>query len=150
MLHNAYRRWSNPNFFAQLTPLPPGRYDHRPDGTSISQTCITASFRKVNGPEKAVPSSVKIQQYQLDKVVRLGRIWRLTHQDFERIRPNPRMCKKSPQKNYWHISATPTAGGETWHNRVLVQRRDQSVAPELETIVRTSDHLLARFHAFGC
>ena len=47
-------------------------------------TCTMESFRKVNGHKKALICRTKIEQYQLDKVVGLGRIWRITHEGNER------------------------------------------------------------------
>lgn len=89
---------------------------------------------------------VKIEQYQLDKVVNLGRIWRLSHEDFERDKTQPRMYEQSSQELLAHLSH---ANG-WWRDmaqQVLVQRQDRSVAPALVETVRSSDNLLERFHA---
>ena len=38
----------------------------------------------------------KIHEYQLDKVVRHGRIWRLSYDGIERDRTQPRMLNETP------------------------------------------------------
>jgi mono/diheme cytochrome c family protein len=88
----------------------------------------------------------KIEQYQLDKVVSLGRIWRLTHDGIERDKTRPRMYEQTSAELLAHLSH---ANG-WWRDmaqQILVQRNDRSVAPALADIVRTSDNIVARFHA---
>lgn len=89
---------------------------------------------------------LKIEQYQLDKVVGLGRIWRLTHKDFKRDKTNPRMYEESAAELIKHLEH-PNGWWRDMAQQVLVQRKDVSVAPALVDMVRTSNNLLARFHA---
>lgn len=88
----------------------------------------------------------KIEQYQLDKVINLGRIWRLTHSDIERDKTQPRMYEQSSQDLLAHLSH-PNGWWRDMAQQILVQRQDKSVAPALVNIVETSDNLLAKFHA---
>ncbi|HZB15260.1 MAG TPA: sorbosone dehydrogenase, partial [Chryseolinea sp.] len=88
----------------------------------------------------------KIGQYQLDKVVSLGRIWRLTHESIDRDKTKPTMYEQTSQELLAHLSH---ANG-WWRDmaqQILVQRQDKSVAPALVNLIKTSDNILAKFHA---
>jgi mono/diheme cytochrome c family protein len=88
----------------------------------------------------------KIEQYQLDKVVSLGRIWRLTHESMKRDATQPRMYEEATADLVKHLEH---ANG-WWRDmaqQVIVQRQDKSVAPALTEMARTNNNLLARFHA---
>ena len=88
----------------------------------------------------------KIEQYQLDKVVGLGRIWRLTHKSYARDATKPRMYEESSKELLKHLGHS-NGWWRDMAQQVLVQRKDVSIAPELVNIVRTSNNLLERFHA---
>lgn len=88
----------------------------------------------------------KIEQYQLDKVVGLGRIWRLTHKDLSRDKTKPHMYDESAANLLKHLSH-PNGWWRDMAQQVLVQRHDTSVAPALIEMVKSSNNLLARFHA---
>jgi mono/diheme cytochrome c family protein len=88
----------------------------------------------------------KIEQYQLDKVVSLGRIWRLTHEDFDRDKTKPRMYEESSAELLKHLNH-PNGWWRDMAQQILVQRRDKSVAPALINLVNSSDNILTKFHA---
>ncbi|HZY80513.1 MAG TPA: discoidin domain-containing protein [Cyclobacteriaceae bacterium] len=88
----------------------------------------------------------KIQQYQLDKVVSLGRIWRLSHEGMERDKTQPHMYDQTSAELLQHLSHE-NGWWRDMAQQILVQRGDKSVAPQLVNIVKTSDNLLAKFHA---
>lgn len=88
----------------------------------------------------------KIEQYQMDKVISLGRIWRLTHEDFKRDTKQPRMYDESSADLLKHLEH-PNGWWRDMAQQVLVQRKDAAVATPLSEMVRSSDNLLARFHA---
>ncbi len=113
----------------------------------------------------------KIFQYQLDKVIHHGRIWRLRFDgtpEFPGIpvgpaasRPipgqpalpaialdmtKPRMYSETPTQLVQHL----THANGWWRDtaqRTLVLRQDRSVVPALRTMATSSTNLLARFHA---
>lgn len=101
----------------------------------------------------------KIEQYQLDKINQYGRIWRLRYDGYPAGGPNtpaaeaialdltqPRMLNETPAELITHF----THPNGWWRNsaqRLLVLKQDTSVAPALVSMVRTSDNLVARFHA---
>jgi mono/diheme cytochrome c family protein/glucose/arabinose dehydrogenase len=113
----------------------------------------------------------KIEQYQLEKVVHHGRIWRLRFDGtpefpgipvgpaasrpipgqpamaaIEPDRTMPRMFDQTAAQLVGHLSH---ANG-WWRDsaqRLIVLRQDRSVVPALQALVRTSGNLVARFHA---
>lgn len=88
----------------------------------------------------------KIQQYQLDKVVGLGRIWRLTHEDKDRDKTKPRMYEQASAELLVHLGH-PNGWWRDMAQQILIQRQDKSVATALVDMARTNKNLLARFHA---
>jgi mono/diheme cytochrome c family protein len=112
----------------------------------------------------------KIEQYQLDKIINRGRIWRLRFDGVPAIpgtpagpaaqatpdipaQPalpldpvQPRMLDETPAQLVAHLSHQNGWWRDT-AQQLLVQRQDLSVVPSLREIVRSSDNLLARFHA---
>jgi mono/diheme cytochrome c family protein/glucose/arabinose dehydrogenase len=88
----------------------------------------------------------KIKQYQLDKVVHHGRIWRLTYEGIPRDRTAPRMLNETPAQLVTHLSH-PNGWWRDTAQQLLVLKQDKSVVPSLQRIVRSSPNLLARFHA---
>jgi glucose/arabinose dehydrogenase len=112
----------------------------------------------------------KIEQYQLDKIVAHGRIWRLRFdgvpgvpatpagpaaQATPEIPPQPaqaldltrpRMLEETAAQLVAHLSHENGWWRDT-AQQLLVQRQDKSVVPALQNLVRTSDSLVARFHA---
>ncbi len=111
----------------------------------------------------------KIQQYQLEKVIHHGRIWRLRFDgtpafpgtpagpaaveipgqpELPAIPPDftrPRMLDETPAQLVAHLSH-PNGWWRDNAQRLIVLRQDKSVVPALVTLVQ-GDNLLARFHA---
>ena len=112
----------------------------------------------------------KIDQYQLDKVIAHGRIWRLRFDGVPGVPATPagpaaqatpeipampalaldpvrpRMLDESAAQLVAHLSHQNGWWRDT-AQQLLVQRQDKSVVPALQNLVRTSDNLVARFHA---
>jgi mono/diheme cytochrome c family protein/glucose/arabinose dehydrogenase len=112
----------------------------------------------------------KIEQYQLDKIINRGRIWRLRFDGVPavpatpagpaaqatpeipakpalRLDPTrPRMLDESAAQLVAHLGHQNGWWRDT-AQQLLILRQDKSVVPALRDIVRTSDNLLARFHA---
>ncbi len=105
--------------------------------------------------------NARVKQLQLDKIVGYGRIWRLR---YDGIPPHegvpviagkpakplnltqPRMLDETPAQLVAHL-ADPNGWWRDTAQRLLILMQDKSVAPVLEAMVRSSDNLLARFHA---
>jgi mono/diheme cytochrome c family protein len=112
----------------------------------------------------------KIDQYQLDKVIAHGRVWRLRFDGLPGVPATPagpaaqatpeipaqpalaldptrpRMLDETPAQLVAHLSHQNGWWRDT-AQQLLVQRQNKSVVPALQNIVRTSDNLVARFHA---
>ncbi len=88
----------------------------------------------------------KIEQYQLDKILGHGRIWRLTYDGIARDRTPPRMLTESAAQLVVHL-AHPNGWWRDTAQQLLVLKQDRAVVPALERMVRTHANLLARFHA---
>ena len=87
----------------------------------------------------------KIEQYQLDKIVGLGRIWRLTS-DAGRDRTRPRMLDERPAQLVRHLTH-PNGWWRDMAQQLLVLKQDKSVVPALRRMARRDTVLVARFHA---
>ena len=74
-----------------------------------------------------------------------GRIYRLRHSGFERG-ATPRMLEESPAQWVQHLSH-PNGWWRDNAQRILVLKQDKSVVGALTEMVKSSDNLLARFHA---
>ncbi|HEV3165611.1 MAG TPA: c-type cytochrome [Isosphaeraceae bacterium] len=88
----------------------------------------------------------KVQQYQLDKNIRRGRIWRLTYKGIEPDRQRPRMLAESPAQLVRHLEH-PNGWWRDSAQKLIVLRQDKSVVPTLQEMARTSSSLLGRIHA---
>jgi putative membrane-bound dehydrogenase-like protein len=116
-----------------------------PDGTLY----ITDMYRGIiqesqwSGPGTYLRQ--RIDQYALDKVVRHGRIWRLTYEGMGRRTETPRMLQETTAQLLAHLSDSNGWWRDT-AQQLLVLKQDKSVVPMLRQLARTSDQL-ARIHA---
>ena len=72
----------------------------------------------------------KIKQYQLDKVLGHGRVWRLTYEGMTPDRTKPRMLEQTPRSS-WRTCRIRTAGGVTRRSSCSSSSRIESVVPAL-------------------
>ena len=116
-----------------------------PDGTLY----ITDMYRGIiqesqwSGPGTYLRQ--RIEQFGLDKVVRHGRIWRLTHDSLDRDRTRPRMLDESPAQLVTHLNH-PNGWWRDTAQQLLVLAQDMSVVPALEQLLK-SNQQLGRIHA---
>ena len=144
-LENVYPRRE---FIRSLDPLfRPVGVANAPDGTLY----IADMYRGVieGGPwvKEGTYLREKIKQYQLDKILGHGRVWRLSHEGMTPDRTKPRMLNETSAQLVAHLSH---ANG-WWRDmaqQLLVLKQDRSVVSALQKIVRSSANRLARFHAF--
>jgi len=145
-LHNVYQAQKS-EFIRSSDPLfRPVDMATAPDGTMYIVDMYHGIIQEGEWTPVGSYLRTKIDQYQLDKVVSLGRIWRLKHRDFEPDPTRPRMYEESSTQLLKHLEH-PNGWWRDMAQQVLVQRKDTTVAPALTDIVRSSDNLLARFHA---
>ena len=145
-LSNVYQP-QNSEFIRSTDPLfRPVDMATAPDGTMYIVDMYHGIIQEGEWTPEGSYLRVKIDQYQLDKVVGLGRIWRLTHDDFKRDKTQPRMYEQTSAELVSHLSH-PNGWWRDMAQQVLVQRMDKSVAPAVVTLAQNSDNLLARFRA---
>jgi mono/diheme cytochrome c family protein/glucose/arabinose dehydrogenase len=117
-----------------------------PDGTLYITDMYRGIIQEGQWTKPGTYLRKKIEQYQLDKVVRHGRIWRLSYDGIERDRTRPRLLDETAAQLVAHLSH-PNGWWRDTAQQLLVLRQDPSVVPALTQIARRSDNLYARFHA---
>ncbi|HEY1123888.1 MAG TPA: discoidin domain-containing protein, partial [Haloferula sp.] len=86
-----------------------------------------------------------VEQYQFDKVIGHGRIWRLVHTSTQKVKP-PRMFDESTAQLATHL-ASPNGWWRDTAQRLLILRQDKSVVPLLEKVAKQHKAPLTRLHA---
>ncbi len=143
-LHNVY---PGSEFIKSMDPLfRPADLTTGPDGAIYIADMYRGMIEGAEWAKEGTYLREKIKQYQLDKVVHHGRIWRLTYDGIARDRTRPRMLNETPAQLVAHLSH-PNGWWRDTGQQLLVLRQDKSVVPLLQRMVRTSSILLARFHA---
>jgi len=151
-LHNVY---PNNEFIKSLDPLfRPVDVTTAPDGTVYITDMYHGIIQVGNFAGPGTYLRARIQQYDLDKIIHRGRIWRLVYDGVKpdrsdalrRDRVAPRMHNETPAQLVRHF----THRNGWWRDtaqQLLVLKQDKSVVPQLVTITTSSPNLLARFHA---
>jgi mono/diheme cytochrome c family protein len=142
----------------------PVNISNAPDGTLYIADMYHGIIQELEWSGPGSYLRAKIEQYQLDKVAQHGRIWRLRYDGraavnatstnmgqpaIPAITPNftaPRMYSETPAQLVAHLSH-PNGWWRDTAQRLLILKQDTSVVPALQQVVRSSDNLLARFHA---
>jgi mono/diheme cytochrome c family protein/glucose/arabinose dehydrogenase len=142
----------------------PVNISNAPDGTLYIADMYHGIIQELQWSGPGSYLRAKIEQYQLDKVAQHGRIWRLRYDGrpavaatdtnigqpaIPAIAPKfaaPRMYGETPAELVAHLSH-PNGWWRDMAQRLLILRQDKSVVPALQQIARSSDNLLARFHA---
>jgi mono/diheme cytochrome c family protein/glucose/arabinose dehydrogenase len=152
ILHNAY---PGNEFIKSLDPyFRPVDITTAPDGTLYITDMYHGIIQVGNFTRPGSYLRAKIQQYDLDKVVHKGRIWRLVYDGVKpdrsdrlrRDRTVPRMNNETAAQLVRHLSH-PNGWWRDTAQQLLVLKQNKSVVPALRRIVKTSPDLLARFHA---
>jgi mono/diheme cytochrome c family protein len=143
-LRNVYPR---SEFIRSLDPLfRPVGIANAPDGTLYVADMYRGVIEGAPWAKEGTYLREKIRQYQLDKVVGHGRVWRLTYDGMAPDRTKPRMLDETPAGLVAHLSH-PNGWWRDTAQQLLVLGQDRSVVPVLQAIVQTSSNQLARFHA---
>lgn len=142
----------------------PVNISNAPDGTVYIADMYHGIIQELQWSGPGSYLRAKIEQYQLDKVAQQGRIWRLRYDGrpavpasatnigqpaIAAITPNfvaPHMYTETAAQLVAHLSH-PNGWWRDMAQRLLILKQDKSAVPALQEIVRTSDNLLARFHA---
>jgi mono/diheme cytochrome c family protein/glucose/arabinose dehydrogenase len=151
-LRNAY---PNNEFIKSLDPLfRPVDVTTAPDGTVYITDMYHGIIQVGNFAGPGTYLRARVQQYDLDKIIHKGRIWRLVYDGVKpdrsdaqrRDRIMPRMNNETSAQLVTHLSH-PNGWWRDTAQQLLVLKQDKSVVPSLQLIVKTSKNLLARFHA---
>jgi mono/diheme cytochrome c family protein len=142
----------------------PVNISNAPDGTVYIADMYHGIIQELEWSGPGWYLRAKIEQYQLDKVAQHGRIWRLRYDGRQAVSATatnigqpaipaimpdfapPRMYSETPAQLVAHLSH-PNGWWRDTAQRLLILKQDKSVVPVLEQTVRSSDNLLARFHA---
>jgi mono/diheme cytochrome c family protein len=152
IVHNAY---PNSEFIKSFDPLfRPVDVTTAPDGTVYITDMYHGIIQVGNFARPGTYLRSRIEQYDLDKIIHLGRIWRLVYDGIKPDRSDalrrdlrvPRMNNETPAQLVLHLSH-PNGWWRDTAQQLLVLKQDKSVVPALRAIVKTSPNLLARFHA---
>lgn len=143
-LNNVYPR---SEFVRSLDPLfRPVGFANAPDGTVYIADMYRGVIEGAPWAKEGTYLRQKIEQYQLDKILGRGRVWRLTHDGMTPDRTKPRMLEQTPAQLVAHLSH-PNGWWRDTAQQLLVLKQDRSVVSALQKVVRTSTNGLARFHA---
>jgi len=119
-----------------------------PDGTLYITDMYRGIIQESQWSGRGTYLRRKIEQYQLDKVFRHGRIWRLTYDGIPRDKTQPRMLTETPAQLVAHLSH-PNGWWRDTAQQLLVLKQDKSVVPALQKLVATTGdkNQLPRIHA---
>lgn len=145
-LENVYQEQKS-EFLRSTDPLfRPVDIATAPDGTMYVVDMYHGIIQEGQWVQPGSYLRTKIQQYQLDKVIGLGRIWRITRKNVERDKTRPRMYDEPTADLIKHLDH-PNGWWRDMAQQVIVQRQDKSIAPALREMARNDKNILARFHA---
>ena len=86
-----------------------------------------------------------VEEYELDKNIGRGRIFRVDHESTKRG-PRPRMLDETPAELVAHLSH-PNGWWRSEAQKLIILHGDQSVVPILQNIARAGEEPLGRLHA---
>jgi len=145
-LHNVFQP-QQAEFLRSTDPLfRPVDMTTAPDGTLYITDMYHGIIQEGQWTQRGSYLRTKIEQYQLDKVVGLGRIWRITYDGMGRDKNHPRMLDESPADLLKHLEH-PNGWWRDAAQQLLVLKKDRSVVPQLNKMALKSKNLFARIHA---
>ncbi|HEY7501044.1 MAG TPA: discoidin domain-containing protein [Vicinamibacterales bacterium] len=143
-LKNVYTR---SEFVRSLDPLfRPVDITTGPDGTIYVADMYRGIIEGAEWAKEGTYLRAKIKQYQLDKAIGHGRVWRLSFDGIARGSSQPRMLNETPAQLVAHLSH-PNGWWRDTAQQLLVLKQDKTIVPALQRLVRTSKNVLPRFHA---
>jgi mono/diheme cytochrome c family protein len=124
-----------------------------PDGTVYITDMYHGIIQEATWSGPGTYLRARIQQYDLDKVVHHGRIWRLVYDGVKADRSDalardttmPRMNEETAAQLVTHLGH-PNGWWRDTAQQLLVLKQDQSVVPALQNMLKTSTNLLEKFH----
>jgi len=125
-----------------------------PDGTIYITDMYHGIIQEAQWSGPGTYLRARIQQYDLDKVIHKGRIWRLVYDGVKFDRSDalardtavPRMNDETPSQLVSHLGH-PNGWWRDTAQQLLVLKQDKSVVPALQALLKSSNNLVERFHA---
>jgi mono/diheme cytochrome c family protein len=144
-LHNIFQEQKS-EFLRSTDPLfRPVDMTTAPDGTLYITDMYHGIIQEGQWTQKGTYLRTKIEQYQLDKVVGLGRIWRITYNGIERDKTKPNMFNEKSVDLVKHLEH-PNGWWRDEAQKTLVLRKDLSVVSALNKMLKSSKNPLAKTH----
>ncbi|MCB0664235.1 MAG: discoidin domain-containing protein [Saprospiraceae bacterium] len=145
-LHNYYQPYKS-EFLRSSDPLfRPVDMATAPDGTMYIVDMYHGIIQEGQWVQKGSYLRTKIEQYQLDKIVGLGRIWRISYEGIPRDTTRPKMA----EKNSLQLVGDLAHANGWWRDMAqqeLVLRQDSTVKDVLIDMAAEHQDLHARYHA---
>ncbi len=124
-----------------------------PDGTIYITDMYHGIIQEAQWSGRGTYLRARIEQYDLDKVIHKGRIWRLVYDGVKLDRTDalardttvPHMNDETPAQLLTHLGH-PNGWWRDTAQQLLVLKQDQSVVPTLQATLKNSTNLLERFH----
>ena len=125
-----------------------------PDGTIYITDMYHGIIQEAQWSGPGTYLRARIQQYDLDKVIHKGRIWRLVYDGVKLDRSDalardttvPRMNDETPAQLVTHLGH-PNGWWRDTAQQLLVLKQDKSVVPALQSMLKSSSNPVERFHA---
>jgi glucose/arabinose dehydrogenase/mono/diheme cytochrome c family protein len=117
-----------------------------PDGTMYITDMYRGIIQESQWSGRGTYLRQRIDQYALDKVVKHGRIWRLTYEGIGRRTDTPKMLNESAAQLVAHFN-DPNGWWRDTAQQLLILKQDKSVVPALKQMAKSSNNQLARIHA---
>jgi len=131
-LANAYEK-EHSEFIRSTDPLfRPVNMITAPDGTLYIVDMYRGIIQQGEWTKKGSYLREQIDKLQMQREIGRGRVYRLSHEGFERG-PQPRMLDETPAQWVQHLSH-PNGWWRDTAQKLLVLRRDRSVVPALEKL----------------
>lgn len=145
-LHNVFQEQKS-EFLRSSDPLfRPVDMTTAPDGTLYITDMYHGIIQEGQWTQRGSYLRTKIEQYQFDKVIGLGRIWRITYTGMERDKNQPRMLEESAAQLVKHLEH-PNGWWRDMAQQLLVLKKDQSVASALNRMALKHKSLNTRIQA---
>lgn len=116
-----------------------------PDGTLFICDMYRGIIQEGNWTKEGSYLRKVILQHSMDKIIGLGRIWRLVHDTTKPV-PAPKLLEATPVELV-NTLAHPNGWYRDTAQKLLVLKQDKSVVPALIAMLQKSDNTLGRVHA---
>ena len=116
-----------------------------PDGSLYLVDMYRGIIQEGNWVRKGSYLREVVQEYELDKNIGRGRIYRVDHETSKRG-PQPRMLDETPSELVKHLSH-PNGWWRSEAQKLIILHDDKSVVAELENVAISHENPLARLHA---